>query len=691
MSFDKDTRNALSKMVATCRRLLTEDVTDQLRGRFGMHPDGTILAIDRLDLAEDEKVAAKSLRGLHDHFVTGEAGRTDQRKRGAYDRLVLEMAFTALNRLAALRLCEERGLVVECVRKGTASDGFRIFERVSGGALGVRHKTYRVFLECLFDELALDLGVLFDRTTPQSTVFPGERCLTDVLAELNKPDLAHLWAADETIGWIYQYFNPPEERKAMRDASQAPRNSRELAVRNQFFTPRYVVEFLTDNTLGRIWYEMRKGESVLKDECRYLVRRPTEVFLGSGQKAPPLDDEDLALTQAALPKQPVYIDHRPKKDPRHLRVLDPACGSGHFLLYAFDLLERIYEEAWQDLDSPKSEMTGRTLREEFESLADLRRATPKLIVEHNLHGIDIDARAVQIAALALWLRAQTTWQTLRLTPSERPRIKRSNIVTAEPMPGDENMRREFTADLRPRVLGQLVDGVFDKMKLRPAKPDRSSRSTSEIAASIAEAKRQWLLGPTTGSGGTVPRPCDAEAGTASTVRRDRDHGPTRSGSRLEDRILAELKQYAMRVDNGRAVRRRLFAGDAARGFAFIDLCRRRYDVVLMNPPFGDFSKPYRVHSRTSYPNSQNDILAAFVERWLHRLEHRGLLGAITSRTFYRLASFTDWREKVILAKAGLGVVADLGQGVMDATRWSMAAAYTLETLSSAGDDSFCTR
>lgn len=160
MSFDKDTRNALSKMVATCRRLLTEDVTDQLRGRFGMHSDGTILSIDRLDLADDEKAAAEALRELLEHFATDEA---DQSTRGAYDRLVLEIAFITLNRLAALRLCEERGLVVECVRKGTASDGFRLFERVSGGALGTRYHTYRVFLECLFNELALDLEVLFDR------------------------------------------------------------------------------------------------------------------------------------------------------------------------------------------------------------------------------------------------------------------------------------------------------------------------------------------------------------------------------------------------------------------------------------------------------------------------------------------------------------------------------------------------
>jgi hypothetical protein len=56
--------------------------------------------------------------------------------------------------------------------------------------------------------------------------------------------LAGVWGEDEAIGWVYQYFNSQEERRAMREASQAPRNSRELAVRNQFFTPRYVVEFL---------------------------------------------------------------------------------------------------------------------------------------------------------------------------------------------------------------------------------------------------------------------------------------------------------------------------------------------------------------------------------------------------------------------------------------------------------------
>ena len=64
----------------------------------------------------------------------------------------------------------------------------------------------------------------------------------------------------------------------MRDESATPRNSRELAVRNQFFTPRYVVQFLTDNTLGRIWYEMRGTKTSLAERCEYMVRKPGEEF-----------------------------------------------------------------------------------------------------------------------------------------------------------------------------------------------------------------------------------------------------------------------------------------------------------------------------------------------------------------------------------------------------------------------------
>lgn len=662
MSFDKDTRNLLARTVAACRRRLVEDVTDQLRGVFGLHPDGVVLPLEKLThLSPDQHAAARRLRDLLDHYTAGAAGKDSDRSKAAHERMVLEISFTALNRLAALRLCEERGLVVECVRKGTTSAGFQMFERISGGALGGRYDTYRVFLECLFDELALDLGILFDRMTPQSAVFPSERCMEDVLAELNKTELTHLWTEDETIGWVYQYFNPPEERKAMREASQAPRNSRELAVRNQFFTPRYVVEFLTDNTLGRIWYEMRKGDTELREECRYLVRRPNEVFLGPGEKAPVGRDDETDLSQEELLKRPVYIEHRPKKDPRDLRILDPACGSGHFLLYAFDLLERIYEEGWVDPESPASEITGRPLREEFQTLDDLRREGPKLIVEHNLHGIDIDPRAVQIAASALWLRAQKTWKNLGLKTPERPRIARSNIVIAEPMPGEEDMRREFTAGLKPRVLGQIVDEVFEKMKLA-GEAGSLLKIEEEIKDAVAAAKQQWWEQPKPVQlelfGGSVSaKPAQMEL--RFDVKGITDE---RFWEQAEDRILEALKEYAERAENGHATRRRLFAEDAARGFAFIDLSRKRYDVVLMNPPFGEPTGVSTSYINKAFPSAFIDVLAAFVERAFCLCEF-GRIGALTSRACLYTKTLTVWREQRFLPS--VDELLDLGGGVLD--------------------------
>jgi hypothetical protein len=666
MSFDKDTRNLLAKTVAACRRRLIEDVTDQLRGVFGLHPDGTVLPLGKLThLSPDQNSAARRLRDLLDHYTVGAAGKDSDRRKAAYERMVLEISFTVLNRLAALRLCEERGLVVECVRKGTGSAGFQMFERISGGALGGRYDTYRVFLECLFDELALDLGVLFDRMTPQSAVFPSERCMEDVLAELNKPELTHLWTEDETIGWVYQYFNPKEERDAMRKASRSPRNTREMAVRNQFFTPRYVVEFLTDNTLGRSWYEMRKGDTVLKEECRYLVRRPNEVFLGPGEKAPPGKDDETDLSQEELLKRPVYIEHRPKKDPRDLRILDPACGSGHFLLYAFDLLEHIYEEAWGDPDSPKSEATGRTIQEDFKTLDDLRRQVPKLIVEHNLHGIDIDPRAVQIAALALWLRAQKTWKNLGLKAQERPRIARSSIVTAEPMPGEEDMRREFTAGLKPRVLGQIVDEVFEKMKLA-GEAGSLLKIEEEIKDAVAAAGKQWREGPKPEQQLLFP---DMEAlrPKQQELRFDvKEVTDERFWDQAEDRILDALREYAEQAENGRAIRRRLFAEDAARGFAFIDLCRKRYDVVLMNPPFGEPTRNTKEELVGQYAGYGNDIFTFFVARGVSVLVPRGRVGAITNRTGFFTVSQEGWRESVLLGRSRLEALVDLGYGVLDA-------------------------
>ena len=144
-------------------------------------------------------------------------------------------------------------------------------------------------------------------------------------------------------------------------------------------------------------------------------------------------------TQEEFLRAPALIPHRPKKDPREIKILDPACGSGHFLLYCFALLLVIYEEAYDDPD------LGEALQADYPTKDDLRRAVPGLILRHNLHGIDIDLRAVQIAGLALWLRCQRAYQEMGLK-KERPPITKSNIVCAEPMPGEKRASRRVPQD-----------------------------------------------------------------------------------------------------------------------------------------------------------------------------------------------------------------------------------------------------
>lgn len=676
MAFDSDTRNKLAKMVADARALLKNEFTQQLQEIYGIQPDGKISALEKLAHLDDEQRDIAMVLRERVAYISG--GISDAKKpiKAAVERMTREQSFTVLNRFAALRMCEERGFLQQCIGGRLQSKGFQVYLKTAGSGLGGQYERFRTFIFSIFDEIAIDLGILFDRFSPFGLLFPRETALNELLEIINRKELEHLWPADEAIGWIYQYFNSPEERKAMRKASAAPRNSRELAVRNQFFTPRYVVEFLTDNTLGRIWYEMRQGQTALKEKCRYLVRRPNEVFLKPGQESPKEDDtSDENLSQEELLNKTTYIPFRAPKDPRDLKILDPACGSGHFLLYAFDLLQTIYEEAWQNDDSPPLAATGRNLRQDFDSLDKLRTAIPELILRWNLHGIDIDPRAVQIAALALWLRAQRSWQKQGIKAVERPRLTRSNIVCAEPMPGDANMLKEFTDGLKPKVLGQLVEVIFKKMKLA-GEAGSLLKIEEEIKDAVSEARKQWEAKPKPEQAGLFPeleKPKYKQQEIQFDVSEIDD---VKFWDRAETLILQSLQDYAERAENGLENRRKMFAEDAAQGFAFIDLCRKSFDVVLMNPPFGEPSRVSKKYLYGKYPNSKNDLFAISVERGRSFLLNRGGLGAITSRTGFFLSSFENWRKKTIFRNSKLDVFSDLGHGVMD-TAMVQAAAYCI--------------
>ena len=675
---EKEQRNRLQKATQDARKLLEEEFRSQLlrtydidveRVRWAEEPGAHLQAEQRLIR---EKLVA---------WIEHKEGQINDRKEALLLAL-REMAFTALNRFVALKLMEARELVRPCVSGGLESAGFLEFTAVAQGLVAEQESSYRLYLETIFEDVSRELRALFDPRDPASLLWPKRTALLELLVILNRSELAELWSEDETLGWVYQYFNGDAERKKMREESAAPRNSRELAVRNQFFTPRYVVEFLTDNTLGRIWYEMRQGNTGLKDRCRYLVRRPNEIWLQLGEKPPAHSDGDEALSQEELLHQPVHIPHRPLKDPREIRMLDPACGSMHFGLYAFDLYLEIYKEAWEiaqgsDEQSKQEEIFSPFVAYAagFDSKSAFLREVPRLILMHNIHGVDIDPRATQIARLTLWLRAQRAWKEQRLEVADRPPITRSNVVCAEPMPGERHLLADFVdqqfPDAERGLVQQLLETIFGKM-LMAGETGSLLKIEEEIHDAINQARRDWQKLAIQQQDLFSSTELAALGGAGSSLNADLQHLTKDFWLDIEERIYSALRDYANQAKSD-SYQRRLFAEDAAQGFAFIDVCRKRYDVVEMNPPFGAFSTDSKRLLEAAYPFSRSDIYGSFIERGIQLLADDAFLGAITNRTGFFLKAFQEWRANFILPNASPRLFADLGSGVLDAALVETAA------------------
>lgn len=626
MAFDQSTRNRLQRFVTDARRTLEEEFTRQLQNDYGLDPiSGTASPLESLrHINDQQRETARILRDTLAHYCAS----ADTDTKAGLDRIVREQAFTVLNRLAALRMAEARGLLMESVGNGYQAKGFQLYARLAGTGLGETGDAYRVYLQSVFDELSQDLPGLFDRNSPQGRLFPREAALIQVLTLINHGEIEPLWAEDETIGWIYQYFNSKEERKAMRDASQAPRNSRELAVRNQFFTPRYVVEFLVDNTLGRLWFNWTGGQTGLRDRCQYLLVKPDE--------------------------QPEPAKRL--RDPRTIKLLDPACGSMHFGLYAFDLFLEIYREAWswEQTHGPgclDTETGGsadlKPLSQTYADQDAFLHDVPRLIIEHNIYGVDIDPRAAQIASLALWLRAQRAWHEAGVKAKDRPQVGRGHVVAAVAPPAEVDLRKRFMEELDP-LDAELFEKTLFLLKGLP-----------ELGVLLQVEKE-------------LPALVRAVFGEHGDLFREEDMAQwQKAEARLQD-ALADFARAARSTYQGR-----LFAEDALQGLRMIDHCRAVFDVVVMNPPFGALAANTKAHLGKAYPNSKNDLVSIFVERGLALMIKGGRLGAITSRTCFFLKSYQKWRENTVLGVARPEVMADLGHGVMDDAMVE-AAAYVLE-------------
>ncbi|NDJ24452.1 BREX-1 system adenine-specific DNA-methyltransferase PglX [Nostoc sp. B(2019)] len=297
----------------------------------------------------------------------------------AVNALIDEIAYTWFNRLAALRFMEVNGYIGRVLSSSDPNlvdpdllrDASSIAEM--GDLPGLDLDTlnewrsfanrdpnpdeflYRRLLLAQCKALAEGIPALFDsRQNYQALFLPGNLLNQDsIVRRLVKEIPEEDWQDIEVVGWLYQFYI--SERKDEVIGAKSKVAAADIPAATQLFTPHWIVRYMVENSLGRLWLESHP-ESRLREYMPYYLENPNNN--GEGEKPQ-------ALT------------------PQELTVIDPACGSGHILVYAFDLLFEIYKEQGY-----------------------LERDIPALILTHNLYGLDIDERAAQLASFAVLMKAR---------------------------------------------------------------------------------------------------------------------------------------------------------------------------------------------------------------------------------------------------------------------------------------------
>ena len=607
---DKERRNNLRRVINQCRKILEEDVERRL-AYYGIMADGTFLESDKLEHlnAEEIEVRKKIELAIQKELVGG------LDKKEAVHRYIRHTAFTFLNRIAALRAMEVRGLIKETIIQRSEYGGRSLREREIAEA-NPSLSPYEILKSALiqaFKEVSQEIKILFDVNSEYSIVFPSEKACRDVIKLLTEDVTENDWKEDDIIGWIYQYFNE-EARKEYRKAKRKPKPD-DIPVINQFYTPHWIVKALVDNTLGRLWLEMHP-ESKLGEFCTYMVP------LKNGQ------------------------NKREVKRVREIKVLDPACGSGNFLVYAFDVLYRMYQE--DEPNTPASEI-------------------PLLILENNLFGIDIDLFSTQLAALSLYLKAKRYNRNLK--------IRKMNIVCADVRISDGKKRIEFLQRFKDDPdLQEVFAKLFDDLSytyeigslLKIREPFEKLFRERKKGAKQA---RFALYGQTQlGKEGIVGQAkflVETSKGSVNSVL-------VIPKERTIEEMIEELRKFEKEAIEAHDMGSLLFATEAEKSVGLLALLSEKYDVILMNPPYGDMPTKTKEYLLKYYPKTHFDYYAAFIEQAINLAKNEGYIGAITGRTFMFLKWYEWVREVLFKERAPLQIVWDLGFGVLDVAtaRWA---------------------
>jgi len=351
----------------------------------------------------------------------------------------------------------------------------------------------------------------------------------------------------EVIGWLYQFYIS-EKKDAVfeglkKNQKIAPEN---IPAATQLFTPHWIVRYLVDNSLGRLWL-LNRPSSKLAEQMAYYI-----------------------------PPEKPETDFLRINGPEDIKVCDPACGSGHMLTYAFDLLYAIYEEEGYDA-------------------AEI----PEKILTHNLHGVELDERAGELAAFALTMKARA-----RQRRFFNKRVK-PNITVLEKV--------SFSREELDEYMGFVGRDLF-------------TYGLRETLQQFSEADNFGSL--------IVPKVGNVADVLATLEAKDM----------AGNLFLAETHQCVLKV------------------LRMAEALSPRYAVVVANPPYmGGKGMNGRLSAwaKENYPNSKSDLFAMFIERNLDLTVKGGAVAMITMQSWMFLSSFEALRSRIlnqhtILSMAHLG-------------------------------------
>ena len=297
----------------------------------------------------------------------------------AFEKLVEELTFTLFNRLAALKVMEAHTLFPEVITQRETHGG-RSFAHLAWLEQNPDQRAEEAeglvaFMHDQFTRMAAEIP-LFSTSHPYH-LLPTAIELSGIITAFNQVETDAqvedgIWQSDDVLGWLYESYN--NQKKADHKASGDKTEYNKVSIQSQVYTPRWVVKFLVDNSLGKLYLEMFPDSSI-KDIYKIANAVSTD---SDNRKS--------------------YIVNRTCKKLHEIKLIDPSTGSGNFLLYAFDLFYDLYLDQIENYGADYDE-----------------NKIAQLIIENNLYGVDLDDRAIQIAQLGLFIKAKRRKRSARLT------------------------------------------------------------------------------------------------------------------------------------------------------------------------------------------------------------------------------------------------------------------------------------